>query len=125
MQSVGFEAVERVDMHSFHVSRTGSGKARYHPRMMPALLVYCYANGIFSSRRTEQVTWRNVSVRFIAADTHPDHDTIARFRRENADAFQVAFAQILLLAKELNILKVGMVSMDGKGRSGCRQGSRW
>lgn len=107
------EAAERVDMHSFKVSRTGSGKAQYHPRMMLGLLVYCYANGIFSSRKIEQATYRNVSVRFIAANTHPDHDTIARFRRDNASAFQTAFAQILLLAKELNILKVGMVSVDG------------
>ena len=107
------EACERVDMHAFHVSRTGSGKAQYHPRMMLGLLVYCYASGIFSSRRIEQATYRNVSVRFISADTHPDHDTIAKFRRENADAFQAAFAHILLLAKEMNILKVGMVSVDG------------
>jgi len=107
------EAVERVDMHSFHVSRTGSGKAQYHPRMMLGLLVYCYAGGIFSSRKIEQATYRNISVRFIAANTHPDHDTIAKFRRENGYAFQTAFAQILLLAKELNILKVGMVSVDG------------
>jgi transposase len=107
------EAAERVDMRAFHVSRTGSGKAQYHPRMMLGLLVYCYASGIFSSRRIEQASYRNVSVRFIAANTHPDHDTIAKFRRDNAAAFQAAFAHILLLAKELNILKVGMVSVDG------------
>lgn len=107
------EAAERVDMHAFHVSATGSGKAQYHPRMMLGLLVYCYASGIFSSRRIEQASYRNVSVRFIAANTHPDHDTIAKFRRDNAGAFAVAFTQILLLAKELNILKVGMVSVDG------------
>ncbi len=103
------EAIERVDMRAFHVSRTGSGKAQYHPRMMLGLLVYCYASGIFSSRRIEQATYRNVSVRFIAANNHLDHDTIAKFRRDNAAAFQVAFTQILLLAKEVNILKVGMV----------------
>ena len=76
------EACEQVSMHSFHVSRTGSGKAQYHPRMMLGLLVYCYASGIFPSRRIEQASYRNVSVRFIAANTHPDHDTIAKFRRE-------------------------------------------
>jgi transposase len=107
------EAVERVDMHDFHVSRTGSGKAQYHPRMMLGLLIYCYASGIFSSRKIEQATYRHVSVRYISADTHPDHDTIATFRRRNANAFQAAFAQILLLAREVGILKVGMVSVDG------------
>ena len=76
-------------------------------------MVYCYASGIFSSRRIEQASYRNVSVRFIAANSHPDHDTIAKFRRDNGAAFAAAFAQILLLARELNILKVGMVSVDG------------
>ena len=80
---------------------------------MLALLVYCYASGIFSSRRIEQATYRNVSVRFIAADSHPDHDTIAKFRRENGPAFQAAFAHILLLAKQLGLLQVGTVSIDG------------
>ena len=80
---------------------------------MLALLVYCYANGIFSSRRIERASYRDVAVRFIAADTHPDHDTIAAFRRENVDAFAAAFAQVLLMARELGLLKLGMVSIDG------------
>jgi transposase len=107
------EAAERVNISAFHVSRTGSGMAQYHPRMMLALLVYCYANGIFSSRKIEQASYRHVSVRYITANTHPDHDTIAKFRRDNAGAFTAAFAQILLLAKEMNILRLGMVSVDG------------
>ena len=69
-------AVERVDIGTFKVNWRGSGKAQYHPRMMLALLIYCYANGIFSSRRIERATHRDVAVRFITADTHPDHDTI-------------------------------------------------
>ncbi len=107
------EAAERVDMRAFHVSRTGSGKAQYHPRMMLAPLIYCYASGIFSSRQIERATHRNVSVRFIAANSHPDHDTIAKFRRDNATAIEAAFSQVLLLAGELGLLKVGMVSIDG------------
>jgi transposase len=107
------EAVERVDIRAFKVNWRGTGKAQYHPRMMLALLIYCYANGIFSSRRIERASYRDVAVRFIAADTHPDHDTIAAFRRENAEAFAAAFAQVLLLARELKLLKVGMVSIDG------------
>ncbi len=107
------EAVERVYIGAFKVNWRGSGKAQYHPRMMLALLIYCYANGIFSSRRIERATYRDVAVRFIAADRHPDHDTIAAFRRENAEAFAQAFAQVLLLARELKLLKLGMVSIDG------------
>jgi len=107
------EAVERVDISAFHVSRTGSGKAQYHPRMMLALLIYCYARGIFSSRRIEAATHRDVSVRFIAANSQPDHDTIAKFRRDNSRAFEAGFAQVLLLASEAGLLCVGTVSVDG------------
>jgi transposase len=70
-------AVEQVRLGAFHTNARAGGKPQYHPRLMLALLVYCYANGIFSSRRIERATWRDVGVRFIAANTHPDHDTIA------------------------------------------------
>ena len=107
------ETVERVDIGAFKVNWRGTGKAQYHPRLMLALLIYSYANGVFSSRRIERATHRDVAVRFIAADTHPDHDTIAAFRRENAQAFAAAFAQVLLLAGELGLVKLGTVSIDG------------
>ena len=107
------EAVERVDMGAFEVNRRGSGSAQYHPRMMLALLIYCYANGIFSSRRIERATRRDIGVRFVAANNHPDHDTIASFRRANMAAVAESFLQVLLLAKELKLVKVGVVSVDG------------
>ena len=81
--------------------------------MMLALLIYCYANGIFSSRRIERATHRDIGVRFVAANVHPDHDTIATFRRDNLAAFGESFLQVLLLAKELKLVKVGLVSVDG------------
>ncbi len=107
------EAVERVDMSAFKVNHRGTGSAQYHPRMMLALLIYCYANGIFSSRRIERATHRDIGVRFVAANVHPDHDTIAAFRRDNVAAFGESFLQVLLLAKELKLVKVGLVSVDG------------
>ena len=106
-------AVERVEMSAFKVNHRGTGSAQYHPQMMLALLIYCYANGIFSSRRIERATYRDIGVRFVAANAHPDHDTIAAFRRENFAAFGESFLQVLLLAKELKLLKVGLVSVDG------------
>lgn len=106
-------AVDRVDMRAFAVNTRGSGSPQYDPRMMLALLIYCYANGIFSSRRIERATYRDVAVRFVAANTHPDHDTIATFRRRNEAAFKAAFLEVLLLAKELKLLRVGTVSVDG------------
>ena len=107
------EAVERVEMSAFKVNHRGTGSAQYHPRMMLALLIYCYANGIFSSRRIERATHRDIGVRLVAANTHPDHDTIATFRRENLAAFAESFLQVLLLARELKLVKVGVVSVDG------------
>ena len=107
------EAVERVEMSAFKVNHRGTGSVQYHPRMMLALLIYCYANGIFSSRRIERATHRDIGVRFVAANVHPDHDTIATFRRDNLAAFGESFLQVLLLAKELKLVKVGLVSVDG------------
>jgi transposase len=107
------EAVERVEMRAFKVNHRGTGSAQYHPRMMLALLIYCYANGIFSSRRIERATHRDIGVRFVAANQHPDHDTIASFRRENFAAVGESFLQVLLLAKELKLVKLGVVSVDG------------
>ena len=107
------EAVERVDLGAFKVNHRGTGSAQYHPRMMLALMIYCYANGIFSSRRIERATHRDIGVRFVAANRHPDHDTVARFRRENFAAVSESFLQVLLLAKELKLLRVGLVSVDG------------
>ena len=65
------------------MNERGTGSAQYHPRMMLALLVYCYANGIFGSRRIERATYRDIGVRYVAANCHPDHDTICTFRRSN------------------------------------------
>ncbi len=107
------EAVERVDMNRFRINSRGTGDAQYHPRMMLSLLIYCYANGIFSSRRIERATYRDIGVRYLTADTHPDHDTICKFRRDNLSAVSESFVEVLLMAKELKLLRVGLVSVDG------------
>ena len=122
------EAVERVDLGAFKVNHRGTGSAQYHPRMMLALVIYCYANGIFSSRRIERATHRDIGVRFVAANLHPDHDTIVRFRRENFAAVSESFLQVLLLARELKLLRVGLVSVDGsrfKANASKHRSVRW
>ena len=106
-------AVERVDIGAFKVNHRGAGKPQYHPRMMLALLIYGYANGVFSSRRLERASYRDIGVRFVTGDHHPDHDTIATFRRENLAAFEAAFLQVLLLAREAGLLRLGAVAIDG------------
>jgi transposase len=106
-------AVERVRLAAFRTNPQAGGKPQYHPRLMLALLIYCYANGIFSSRRIERATHRDIGARFIAANTHPDHDTIAAFRRTNKAAFEAAFVEVLLLARGSGLLRLGTVSIDG------------
>ncbi len=109
------EAVERMPLacDAFYVNHRGTGSQQYSPRMMLALLVYCYANGIFSSRRIERATYRDIGVRYLTGDTHPDHDTICTFRHRNQKAFSEAFLHILKLARQMGVLKVGTVSVDG------------
>ncbi len=107
------EAVAEMHLPSLKINRRGSGSEQYPPKMMMQLLIYCYANGTFSSRRIERATYRDVAVRFLTADTHPDHDTICTFRRENFEAVTCAFLQVLQLARTMGVLKVGTVSVDG------------
>jgi len=107
------EAVKVVPLGVFASNENGTGDEQYHPHMMLALLLYCYSHGIFSSRRIERATWKDVAVRYICGNQHPDHDTICAFRVGNEKAISEAFLQVLLLAKEMNVLKVGTVSIDG------------
>jgi len=83
--------------------------------MMLGLLIYCYATGTFASRRIETLTYENVAVRFLTGDTHPDHDSICKFRRENKDLLTGAFHQVLELAARAHVLQVGdiTVAIDG------------
>ncbi len=107
------EAVRRLPLDDFHVNQRGTGDRQFPPHMMLALLIYCYANGLFSSRKIERATHRDVAVRFLTGNTHPDHDTICKFRRENFAAFSNAFVSVLELAQELKLLKLGDVAIDG------------
>ena len=107
------EAVEPLPCSAFVVNERGTGSAQYPPQMLLALLIYCYANGVFGSRRIERATYRDVSVRYLTAGKHPDHDTICTFRRRNFDAVSTAFLEVLKLAREMQVLKVGTISVDG------------
>ncbi len=107
------EALELVDLSAAKLNVRGTGSAQYPPGMMLAVLVYCYAHGMFSSREIERATWRHVSVRYLAANTHPDHDTIATFRRENGALLKAVFVQLLQLAKRSGLLRLGVIAIDG------------
>lgn len=109
------DAVDALDLGAARVNERGTGSAQYPPAMMLGLLIYSYATGTFSSRRIEQQTYENVAVRLLCADTHPDHDSICKFRRENKELLAGVFHQVLELAAEARILKVGdlTVAIDG------------
>lgn len=109
------DAVDALDLSAAIVNERGTGSAQYPPSMMLGLLIYSYATGTFSSRRIESQTYENVAVRLLCADTHPDHDSICKFRRENKELLGSAFHQVLELAANAHVLKVGdiIVSIDG------------
>jgi transposase len=109
------DAVKQLNVRAFKVNRNGSGSEQYPPDMMLTLLIYCYAVGIFSSRRIESATYTDVAVRYIFAGTaHPDHSVICTFRTENKAAFEQAFVRILALAQAMGEVKhVGGISVDG------------
>ena len=94
-------------------SYAGKGSKAHHPQILLGILFYGYATGVFSSRKIERATYESVAFRYIAANTHPDHDTISNFRKRFLEQLQPLFVQILLLAREMGILKLGKVSLDG------------
>ena len=94
-------------------SYRGSGEASYHPELLLGLIVYGYATGVFSSRKLERATYDSVAFRFIAANEHPDHDTIAAFRRRFLKQIETLFVQVLGVAREMGVLKLGTVALDG------------
>src|SRR5947207_15971785 len=94
------EAVELCDLRGAQVNVRGSGSEQYPPSMMLALLIYAYATGVFGSRRIERATYESVAVRYLCANHQPDHDTIAKFRRENEGRFRSWCSEVLLSTRE-------------------------
>lgn len=107
------EIVEQLDLRSLKASYAGRGSQPYNPVMLLALLFYGYSTGVFSSRKLERSTYDSVAFRFIAANSHPDHDTIATFRKRFLKELSGLFVQILMIARQTNMLKLGSVSLDG------------
>jgi transposase len=107
------EIVEQLDLSKIESQYSGKGKDAYHPQVMLSLLFYGYATGVFSSRKIERATYDSVAFRYISANTHPDHDTIANFRKRFLVELTDLFVQILSVAQEMGVLKVGKVSLDG------------
>jgi transposase len=107
------EVVSGLDLRAMTDSYSGSGEASYHPQVLLGLIIYGYATGVFSSRKLERATYDSVAFRFIAANQHPDHDTIATFRRRFLKQIETLFVQVLGVAREMGVLQMGTVALDG------------
>src|SRR6476660_5757454 len=107
------EVIDGLDLSAMSRSYRGTGSASYHPALLLGILVYGYATGVFSSRKLERATYDSVAFRFIAANDHPDHDTIATFRRRFLPEIEGLFVKVLLLAREMGVLNLGTVALDG------------
>ncbi len=107
------EIVEQINLRHLKASYSGRGSQAYNPEMLVALLFYGYATGVFSSRKLERSTYDSVAFRYIAANSHPDHDTIADFRKRFLPQLTKIFVEILGIAHQMKVLKLGKVSIDG------------
>jgi len=107
------EVIEQLDLGDLVKQYAGRGSAAHHPAVLLGLLVYGYANGVHSSRKIERATYDSVAFRYVAANTHPDHDTLATFRRRFLKEVETLFVQVLVLAREMKLLKLGHIALDG------------
>ena len=109
------DAVDALDLRQVKVNTRGTGSEQYPPHMLLALLIYSYATGTFGSRRIEQSPHDSVPVRLLTADTHPDHDTLCTFRRENQALLTESFVKVLQLAQHLKVLQFGQLTVAADG----------
>jgi transposase len=107
------DIVDKLNLDVIQNAYAGRGMPAHHPRMLVALLFYGYATGVFSSRKLEQATYDSVAFRYISCNEHPDHDTISAFRKRFLNELSGLFIEILHIAHEIGVLKLGKVSLDG------------
>ena len=107
------DVINGLDLGRMSRDYRGTGSASYHPTVLLGILVYGYATGVFSSRKLERASYDSVAFRFIAANDHPDHDTIATFRRRFLKEIEKLFVDVLRLAREMGVLKMGTIGLDG------------
>jgi transposase len=110
------DVVSALDLSAIYASyaeKDGRGQAAYAPEMMVRLLLYGYANGVYSSRKIQARTFEDVAFRYLSGDQHPDHATIAEFRKRHLDALSGLFTQALLLCSKAGLVKLGHVAIDG------------
>jgi transposase len=102
-----------LDLSAIYAEYAARGGEPYAPEILLGLLLYGYVSGVFSSRKIERATYESIPFRYIAGGFHPDHDTIANFRKTFLTQIADLFVQVLLIAKEAGVLKLGRISLDG------------
>jgi transposase len=107
------DIVSQLDLSKIYQQYKDEGAPPYAPEVMLSLLFYGYATGVYSSRQIERATYESIPFRFISGDMHPDHDTIATFRKRFLPEIQELFVQILLIAQTMGMLRLGNISLDG------------
>lgn len=107
------DIITQLDLSSIYARYAALGGVAIAPELLLALLFYGYATGVISSRKIEKATYESIPFRFIAGGLHPDHDTIANFRKVFLEEIKGLFVQLLLLAQEAGVLKLGNISLDG------------
>ena len=107
------DIVSQPDLSKIYQQYKDEGAPPYAPEVMLGLLFYGYATGVYSSRQIERATYESIPFRFISGDRHPDHDTIATFRKRFLPEIQELFGQILLIAQAMGMLRLGNISLDG------------
>jgi len=107
------EIVDQLDLNHLSAVYTGRGSKPFHPAMLVSLLFYGYATGVFSSRKLEKASYDSIAFRYVCANTNPDHDTIASFRKRFLKELAVLFVEILVVAEAMGLVKLGTVSLDG------------
>jgi transposase len=109
------DVVETLDLSEIYASYDGSrgGRPGFDPRLLVGLLVYGYCIGLTSSRKIEKATYESVPFRVLAANQHPDHATIAEFRRRHLEALARLFVQVLRLCEKAGLVRLGHVALDG------------
>ena len=107
------DVIAQLDLSSLYARYGTRGGEPFAPEILLGLLFYGYATGVFSARRIEKATYESLPFRFLAGDLHPDHDTIAHFRKTFLPELKDLFVQVLLLAQAAGVLKLGNISLDG------------
>lgn len=107
------DIIYQLDLSSIEAQYSVYGNKAYPPKMILALIFYCYINGIFSSRQIEKATKELISVMYITHGEHPDHSVISRFRKDFLQHMKSTFSQVLEIAANMNVFKLGDVALDG------------